>query len=73
MAWRRVTFECPLCRAHDTEAAVMHDAGVWRTTNGDGWPETWEVEWADVLHPDPSDADYDIVADAAITAYQNGE
>lgn len=39
---------CPLCAddyAHDIEGTITHDPGCWRTKNGDGWPESWELDF----------------------------
>lgn len=40
-----VLVECPSCQETVLIALnVFHDPGCWRTTNGDGWPESWEVD-----------------------------
>lgn len=41
-----VTIICPLCEEnHDLTGTVTHDPGCWRDKNGDGWPESWEVDF----------------------------
>lgn len=37
-----ITLTCPICGDESLEFAVSHDAGCYRTSNGDGWPESWE-------------------------------
>lgn len=66
---KTLTIRCPICGGHDLEVSVTHDLGVWRTANGDGWPEHWEVDWAHDLHPAQTDAEHDRVFEAATQAY----
>jgi hypothetical protein len=35
---------CPVCE-HGITATIHHDPGCWRTANGDGWPESYDVEY----------------------------
>jgi hypothetical protein len=43
-------------RAYEATARVAHDVGCRYTRNGDGWPESWEVEVTALT-------DYDTTAD----------
>ena len=45
----KITLACPECGAEfDATATVSHDSGHWRTANGDGWPESTDVNWLDL-------------------------
>lgn len=50
MGRRTYTVPCPVCahldaEPHDFTVTVYHDPGCWRTANGGGWPESWEVDY----------------------------
>ena len=43
---RTVNIACPFCDdAHDLKGTVTHEPGYWRDHNGDGLPESWEVDF----------------------------
>jgi len=68
-----VTVICPICGGHDLVVSVIHDKGCWRTANGDGWPESFDVEWVHELHPEPTDRQCELVDSAAIQAYYDAQ
>lgn len=68
---RTMTLPCPLCpHQHPFTATVMHDAGRWMTANGDGWPESWEVDFDEAQCPTYAEHLVGRVEDAFITAFQ---
>ena len=41
-----ISLTCPSCdETFDAEAKISHDPGCRYTSNGDGWPESTEVDW----------------------------
>ena len=76
---RELTITCPVCREdeHEITGWVSHDPGCWRTANGDGWPESWDVDFDEAQCPnaipsetyDPSSPIHRI-EDAFVQAYR---
>ena len=53
-----VPTKCPGCEERvEVEASVYHDPGCYRTANGDGWPESWEM---DVIGPNKCECGQDL-------------
>ena len=70
---RNVTVTCPICESsHPVRGTVSHDPGCWRTSNGDGWPESWEVDFDSEQCPAVGDSPdlYERIEDELVAAFK---